>query len=227
MALKSGIENKRQVYLLSGLGAIILVVGGYEVYNSFFNSPAPTRPIPVATPRPLPIDENSGQTQAQTAPSRSQPSAASTANASGPDAEKLASISNSGLDPTIHLDKLLLAEQVQYAGSGRNIFSAESAPIVIPKPIVPPRPGGNVATNLPPPPPPKPQPPAIDLKYFGYAQSRDKSLKAFFVHGDDIFMARSGDIVDHRYKIGTIMPGSVQITDLSFNNTQSIPLTAN
>ena len=141
MALKSGIENKRQVYLLSGLGAIILVVGGYEVYNSFFNSPAPTRPIPVATPRPLPTDENSGQTQAQTAPSRSQPSAASTANASGPDAEKLASISNSGLDPTIHLDKLLLAEQVQYAGSGRNIFSAESAPIVIPKPIVPPRPG--------------------------------------------------------------------------------------
>jgi len=226
MALKSGIENKRQVYLLSALGVIILIGGGYEIYTSFFSSPAPTRPIPVATPRQLATDENSTETSAR--PSPSQPSTASVASVSGPEAEKLASISNSGLDPTLHLDKLLLAEQVQYAGSGRNIFSADSAPVHIEQPLHPARPNGNTpALPIHAGPPPPPQPPAIDLKYFGYTQSRDKSLKAFFVHGDDIFMARSGDIVDHRYKIGTIMPGSVQITDLSFNNTQSIPLTAN
>jgi hypothetical protein len=204
MALALGTENKRQVILVVVLFAVVLGAGGWELYRNFSGPSTPARPA--AAPAPL----------------RNLPTAANATPAAGNEAQKL---TNGGIDPSLHFDKLAQSEDVEYSGTGRNIFSAESAPISIPKPLASGRPGpggsGAVAQNAP---PPAPKPPAIDLRYFGYSEDKNKILKAFFSHGDDIFMANTGDIVDHRYKVGIIRPASVEVTDLAYNNTQTLTL---
>ncbi|HEX7727816.1 MAG TPA: hypothetical protein VF392_02185 [Terracidiphilus sp.] len=193
--MQLGFENKKQAYVLGGLLAVVVIVGGWQLYGNFAG------PSPAPAPRPQ--------------------TARPVATASGPAAQKLPDF---GLDPALHLDLLAASESVVYAGNGRNIFSADSAPVVIEKPIVRPRVAAQVAVNTPPPPP---RPPVIDLKYFGYTQEHDKSMRAFLAHGDDVFMARVGEVIDRRYKVVSIMPGSVQITDLGYNNTQTLPFTIN
>jgi hypothetical protein len=208
MALALGTENKRQVYLVIALFLVIALVGGYELWGYFGSPSTPSTPIPPTT-----ASSSRGREVAPNRPSTS-------ATTQGAEAEKL---SNAGIDPTLHFDKLAQSEQVEYRGTGRNIFSAESGPVEIEKPLA------TARVDAPPPVvvPQAPRPPAIDLKYFGYTQDHDKAIKAFFSRGDDVFMARSGEIVDHRYKVVDIKPGSAQITDLSYNNTQTLPLIAN
>jgi len=199
--MQLGVENKKQVYLLGGLLVLLVGVVGYEVFGGS-STPRPAAPAPAPTT------------------AQAKPSAVATAT-SGPAAVRL---DNAGIDPALHFDRLAMSEDVVYHGTGRNIFSTDSAPAIvnIPKPI-------KSARNTPPPPmaPEVPRPPAIELKYFGYTQNAGKTLQAFLVHGDEIYFARVGDVVNHRYKIVAIQPNSVQVTDLGYNNTQTLPLSAN
>ena len=149
--------------------------------------------------------------------------AAAAAQTTGPEAKKL---TNEDIDPTLHFDRLSESEEVEYSGAGRNLFSAESAPVTIPTPLSSARPNSTPVAAVPAGPPPPPKPPGIDLKYFGYVQAADKSMQAFFSHGENIYMARTGDIVEHRYKIGGIKPTGAEVTDLSYTNTQTLPLQA-
>ena len=202
MPMRLGTENKRQVALAAVLFTIVIIYGGYQAYKTFIAPDTPIRTAPTAAAVRTPAAVPTGSAQA------------------GPEAKEL---TNAGIDPALHFEKLAQSEDVHYAGTGRNIFSAESAP-VIEAPLKsarmnsPSQPSVSVPTT--------PRPPSIDLKYFGYSQGPDKSLQAFFTHGEDIFMAKTGEIVNHRYRVGNINANNVQVTDLAYNNTQTIPLTA-
>ena len=122
------------------------------------------------------------------------------------------------LDPTLRFDLLKASEDVTYKGTGRDIFHSQAAVPDIPKPAVPDvTPQGPVA---PPPPPP------IDLKFYGFAGPKNGSKRIFLLKGEDIFLAKEGDIVDRRYKIMHIGPNSVEVQDVLTNNTQTLPLSA-
>jgi hypothetical protein len=132
---------------------------------------------------------------------------------------KLERVVEPRLDPTLDLDTLRQSEQIKYAGNARNIFMAGSAPVDNgttdhrkKKPEPPP-------VYVPPPPPP------IELKFFGFASKPGEPKRIFLSHGEDIFIASEGDIVNRRYRVLHIAPASVDIEDVLNNNRQSIPLT--
>jgi len=209
MALKVGTENRRNVIIAGALFSVL----AYLVISQLFGGPSTPPPAPA---RPVAVRPATGTAATAAA------TAASAAATSGPSAHKIAA---SGLDPALHMEKLAAVESIEYEGSGRNIFSGESAPVVIPEPV-------KTARNVDPGPvaPPvyvAPQPPAIDLKYFGYSATKDGARQAFLLHGDDIFEASAGEIVNHRYKVVAVDAHSVQVTDLSYNNTQTLQLVAN
>lgn len=129
----------------------------------------------------------------------------------------------SRLDPVLRLDELTRSEQVEYAGTGRDVFAPIPEKVVVETPLASGR-ASDLAAALPPIEPPKP--PSMDLKYLGYTQTTDRTFTALFTHGDDMFMAKTGDIMFHRFRVGVIQPTSVQVTDLSHNLTQSISVAA-
>ena len=127
------------------------------------------------------------------------------------------------LDPTLHLEQLAWSEKIKYEGSGRNIFIAQ-AEVAIPTPLAP---GAtDVAKAGIYTPPPVTPPPAIPLKFFGFASKPGEPKKIFLSKGDDVFIAGEGEIVDRRYKVVRIAPTSVDIQDVVGSGPpQSIPLT--
>ena len=132
--------------------------------------------------------------------------------------------SRSRLDPVLRIDELQRSEQIEYSGTGRDVFSPVLPPVVVEKPIASARPD-QVAPPVPVVTEP-PKPPSMDLKYLGFAQTKDKTYTALFTHGDDMVAAKTGDIMFHRFRVGLIQPASVQVTDLTHNITQNIAVVA-
>ena len=60
MAIPLGTENKRQVYIVAALFAVILIVGGYELFGPFGGS--------TTTPPPVTVPNSAAQQPANTHP---------------------------------------------------------------------------------------------------------------------------------------------------------------
>ena len=143
----------------------------------------------------------------------------------GPSARRIGT-TDAALDPTLHTEPMARTESVAYEGTGRNIFSAAPVEVAIPKPIQPARPVP-VVQGPPPPPPGPPPPPPIDLKFCGYFLSPAGDRQIILLQGDDVVLARQGDVVLRRYKVLSVSANSIQVEDMPNNNRQVLPLVAN
>lgn len=196
--MKIGTEDKKKLGILVIVG--VLALGAIVYMYSQLSTPDVPRSVTTTVEAPA-------------APVRVQPRAGEAKNVG---------TAATHLDPTLHMKAMLVTESLVYSGGGRNIFSANSAPtVVIPKAIASARPKGPIVPAAPSGPPP---PPPIDLKFFGTATSAQGVRRAFLLHGEDVFLASPGDIVQRRYKVGTISANAIVIEDLTDNNTQTLPL---
>ncbi len=225
--MKGGAENRKKTIALGVLGAAALCGLVYNLSTLFGGPDTPPAAVAPLTTTPGSSTRSAliARSTADTPPS-GQGSAAGSGGAGavpGVAAQKLAS-SSASLDPSLNQAAMLRTESLVYSGSGRNIFSAlylAPAP-VIPKNVPPPRPiiRAPVAPQYMGPPPPPP----IPLKFFGTAQRTGGVKQAFLLSGDDVYLASPGDIVAKRFRVGQVSAFGVQVTDLSSNNTQTLPL---
>src|SRR5206468_2565151 len=138
----------------------------------------------------------------------------------------------SAIDPALRLDLLAKAAQSDANAGGRSLFEFAQAPPPPPPPVKPikPLPIGPVEPPKPPPvvssePPKPPPPPPITLKYYGFAGTPTTGQRrAFFLDGEDIFVAGENEMVKGRYRIVRIGVNSAVVEDVQNKNQQTLPL---
>jgi len=211
MAIRLGTEDKKKRLMAGILVSVALTLIAHMVWTLVGGPSTPDTPVPSAS----------------NTPSMQAPARTTTAinGESGVPAQHLESAAQ--LDPTLHPERMAMAENTTYTGTSRNIFSKDSLPPVaasattIEKPITSVRTTGPRAAAGPPPPPP------IDLKFYGFATEENGRKLVFLLHGEDVFVAGEGDIVARRYKVLQVLKNAVVVEDLSYNNQQTLSLQTN
>ena len=211
--MKAGTEDKRKRIAAIALGSLAGLLVVYQLYSNFGGSSAPAPP-----PAPVIVDVST---------KNGRPAGSTT----GPAAQKIGT-SSAALDPTLHMEPMLVTESLEYSGSGRNIFSgtmdAPPPPVEVAQAKFSARPGPPVA-QLPPPPPPTCPPtcPPIDLKFFGTETMQNGTRRAFLLKGDDVFVASAGDVVQRKYRVVSIAANSVLVEDIPNANKQTLTAPGN
>jgi len=197
MAMRLGTEDKRKRLIAMVLVSLALTLIAHTVWDLASGPPSAAPP---------PAVESTAPTTAATP--------------AGPAARQIAGAE--ALDPTLHPEWMARAENTRYTGTSRNIFSRDSLPPsmtqAIENPISPVRTGPAAPTG-------PPSPPPIDLKFYGFATETGGRKLIFLSHGEDVFIAAVGDVVEGRYKVLKIGPRSVLMEDLAYNDSQTLPMT--
>ena len=134
------------------------------------------------------------------------------------------------IDPTLRMDLLAKVQAVKLEGGARSLFQFSTPAVKATEVAAAIRPAPRKYGPEPPPPPvvppPPPPPPPITLKFFGYSKARvDGPKRAFFMDGEDIFIAAEGELVKKRYRVVRIDANSVVMEDTEHkNNRQTIVL---
>jgi len=138
----------------------------------------------------------------------------------------------SRIDPTLRLDLIAKLRTLALEGGARSIFDFGTPPApkdlpsvapIKPGPVAPkPTTSSAASTSAT---PAKPTVPPIPLKFYGYVSaSAGATRRAFFLQGDDIFVAGENDVIGSHYKILRINANSAIVEDTATKNQQTLPL---
>lgn len=236
--MKFGAEPKK-LAMLGGTLAVLAVVYFMNRSDTPSSSPAPT---PAAVNRPAaPAASTSTTTRV---PTRQATRASGRGGSQGrnnvtlqefrPTLRPKDPIDPSRVDPTLKLDLLDKLQDVTVEGGGRSLFDFAKEPekkveIAAVKPIIP---GENKVAFIGPIKPkdpeaaPKPPPAPIPLKFYGSDTLKQGPKRAFFMEGEDIFVAAEGELIKNRYKVVRIGVNSAVVEDTTNKNQQTLPLIA-
>jgi hypothetical protein len=192
--VKIGAENKKQLRIMLVLLAILLLVGIYNFVD--FGTSSAASPAPASSTQVAQSAKKAGAPQ----------------------------LSDSTLDPRLHVHELAVSQNVKYQEGGRNIFRMEE--VKIPQMQGSARQITEMGPPMPPTPTPTPPPPPIPLKFYGFASKPTEPKRIFLDDEGEVFVARQGDIVERKYKVIQINNTSVIIEDVLNSNRQTIQLTA-
>lgn len=217
--MKVGNEDRKKLIVAGVLGfcALLAVFYLYETLFGGPSTPPPAKAVVVTAPTVKTIGVVSKNVSAP-------------AGYAVGGAQKVATTSGQ-LDPTLHMEAMLVTESLVYTGTGRNIFAGGVVQAEVPKlakveaPKFPARPP---QTPVPPPGPAgPPPPPPINLKFFGTATTPNGNRRAFLLNGDDVYLASVGDVVQRRYRVVSITASSILVEDMPNSTRQTLPLTGN
>jgi hypothetical protein len=224
--MKLGAERKKIAIL-----AALLLIAAYFLYSSLSSSPVSENSRGASRPSVPGGAQSGAAVPAAAAVSRAESSRRS-AEEFRPSLKHKGVIDPNTIDPKLRLDLLAKVQSVEVGPAERNLFQFGAAAVpalppgmkdrkIIPAPMTSVAAAGSDAGGAPPPPPPPP----ITLKYYGYTAKRADGLKrAFFLDGDDIFVAAEGDLIKKRYKVVHIGTNSAEVEDTQFNHKQPLPL---